>query len=246
MGTRYLPTRQDAERYRGLRAAARELNERLLKTIPTRAYEEVGDAIGMRRKGILVFDTKEMADVLADCCLFDWYEDRKNLVQRYAETHPPKPETAEGFVLSAYLGAKYRILVTGEAVPDAGIYCRDARTGEELFLMDFGLARTLGNGGVGLATRTIPLGEYWMTGGTALPITSPDDVERAMKRVKVRDIPGLEGPGGGVLFIVRACLAAGAAKHVVFEGTGRDERPGDAGPATHVAQTPARAALARI
>jgi hypothetical protein len=69
METRFSPTRQDVERYRRLRALAKDLNHRIIKTIPRQAYDEVGDAIGIRHNGILVFDSMDMTGVMMDCCL---------------------------------------------------------------------------------------------------------------------------------------------------------------------------------
>jgi hypothetical protein len=37
----------------------------------------------------------DVSSVLQDCCLYDWFEDGRNLVQRYAEAHPANPETEE-------------------------------------------------------------------------------------------------------------------------------------------------------
>ena len=120
MHTSFSPTRQDVERYRHLRALCRDLNHRIVKTIPSQAYDEVGDAIGILHKGVLVFDSEDMTSVMMDCCLYDWFENGKNLVQRYAETHPAKPGTDESYLLSACTQAKYRVLVVQTAVPDAG------------------------------------------------------------------------------------------------------------------------------
>src|ERR1700682_5443562 len=100
MGIEFCPTREDVDRYRTLRAVNRELNSRILKTIPRHAYDDVGDAIGILRNGVLFFDTEDVSSVLADCCLYDWYENGKNLVQRYLEMHPQKPGTDEHYVLS--------------------------------------------------------------------------------------------------------------------------------------------------
>lgn len=44
MGTSFSPTRQDVERYRSWRALSMALNHRIIKTIPRRAYDEIGDA----------------------------------------------------------------------------------------------------------------------------------------------------------------------------------------------------------
>jgi hypothetical protein len=66
-----------------------ELNH---SSIPRQAYDEIGDALGIRRNGILIFDSEDMTSVMMDCCLYDWYENGKNLIQRNAETHPQHQE----------------------------------------------------------------------------------------------------------------------------------------------------------
>jgi hypothetical protein len=217
MATSFSPTEQDVERYRRFRGMSTELNSRIVKTIPKRAYDEVGDAIGVRRDGVLVFDSEDMPGVLMDCCLHDWFENGENLVQRYAEAHPAKPGTDESFLLSAYTQAKYRVLLTEYSVPDAGVDCRDVLNNEDLFLMDLALSRSLGSGaaarGMALATRTLPLGDYSMTTGAFLPIQSRE----AFKNMSRAEGGLLEGPGGIALSIVRACLAAGAADWVGYE-----------------------------
>jgi hypothetical protein len=217
MATSFSPTEQDVQRYRRLRAACIDLNHRIVKTIPKHVYEEVGDAIGVRRNGVLLFDNEDTPGVLMDCCLHDWFENGKNLVQRYAEEHPVKPGTDESFLLSAYSQARYRVLLTEYSVPDAGVDCRDILNNEDLFLMDLALSRSLGSGeaarGMALATRTIPLGDYSMTTGAFLPIHSKE----AFKNMPQAEGGLFKGPGGVALSIVRACLAAGAADWVGYE-----------------------------
>jgi hypothetical protein len=221
MPTSFSPTREDVERYRRFRALSTELNSRIVKTIPRQTYEEVGDAIGIRHNGVLVFDSEDMTGVLMDCCIHDWFEDGKNLVQRYAETHPAKPETDESYLLNAYTRAKYRVILTQSSVPGAGVHCRDVLNNEDLFLMDLAMSRSLGSGdaarGTALATRTIPMGEYSMTTGAFLPIISKDVFQSLITRAGSWKSELLKGPGGVALSIVRACLAAGAADRVGYE-----------------------------
>jgi hypothetical protein len=190
----------------------------MLDAVPKQAMEEVGRAIGILRNGVLVFDTEDMPAVLADCCLYDWLENGKNLVRRYSETHPAKPGTDESYLLNAYLQAKYRILLTGTAVPGAGIHCRDALNGGDLFLMDRAFSYSLADGGGALATRTIPLGDYWMSGGAALPVYKNEFLQEAFRRIDSERQRWLDRPGEMALMIVRACLAAGAAEHIAYEG----------------------------
>jgi hypothetical protein len=189
----------------------------MTKTIPRRAFGEVGDAIGILHNGVLIFENEDMSSVMGDCCLYDWFENGKNPVQRYAETHPAWPGTDESCLLNAYAQAKYRVLLLQSAVPEAGVHCRDVLSGEELFLMDLGLSRSLGSGKAAIATRTVPLGEYWMTGGAGLPITSREAIKHALIGADIGKHKLLEGPGGFSLLIVRALLAVGVADHVAYE-----------------------------
>lgn len=214
----FCPTRQDVERYRSLRALSMALHHKIIKTIPRQAYDEIGDAIGIRHNGVLVFDTEDMTSVMMDCCLYDWFENGKNLIQRYAEAHPATQPTDESFLLQASLQAKYRILVVQSALPGAGLYCQDALNGGELFLMDLALSQSVPSGKAALATRTLPLGDYWMTTGAGLPIHSGMDIQAALRQVQSRRREPGEGPAIVALSIVRACLAAGAAAQVAYAG----------------------------
>jgi hypothetical protein len=201
IGTPFCPTRKDVERYRRLRALGRDLNHRIIKTIPRQAISEVGDAIGILRNGVLEFASEDMTSVHMDCCLYDWFEDGKNVVQRYSEAHPARPGTDERYLLDAYLPAKYRVLVVQSTVPGAGLHCQDVLNKEELFLMDVGLSQSVKGANAAFASRTIPLGEYWMTGGAALPINSKKAVLDAMSRIQSGKNKSIVGP-----VLVRAAL----------------------------------------
>ena len=217
MEASFSPTRQDVERYRSFRALSMELNHRIIKTIPRQAYDEIGDALGIRRNGVLEFDSEDMTSVMMDCCLYDWYQNGKNLVQRYAEAHPATPGTDENYLLQTCLHAKYRIVVAQSVVPGAGLHGRDVLNGEELFLMDLAMSRNVPSAHAALATRTLPLGEYWMTGGAGLPVCSKESILDALRRIQSENDKAFAGPGGVALSIARACLAAGAADHITYE-----------------------------
>jgi hypothetical protein len=217
MNSTFSPTSKDVERYRKLRVLAMDLNHRITKIIPRRAFEEVGEAIGIRHNDVLVFDSEDISSVLMDCCLYDWFEHGRNVVQRYSEAQPAKPGTDEGYLLEAYLRAKYRVLVVRSTVPGAGLHCRDVLNNEELFLMDLGLSQSAKAGKTAFATRTIPLGEYWMTSGAGLPINSKSALHAlSSSRIESERSNSLEAPGRMALWVVRACLAAGAAAHVAY------------------------------
>ena len=179
--------------------------------------------MGIRHNGVVIFDSDEVSSVMADCCLYDWFENGKNRVQLYVETHPARPGTDESDLLNAYTQAKYRVLRIQSAVPDAGVYCTDGLTHEEFFLMDLGLSRSTDTIKA-LATRTIPLGGCWMTGGAALPITSGKALKHALSGADSGKHELLAGPGGFALLIVRALLADGVADHVAYASVGTQLR----------------------
>src|SRR5258708_9110403 len=209
MGTSFTPTPQDVERYRRLRSLQMDLNRSLIKTVPRHALDEVGDALGILHNGVLEIDNADMSSVVMDCCLYDWFEGGKNLVQRYAESHPAKPGTDETFLLSACVQAKYRVLMAESTVPGAGLYCRDFLNNEDLFVMDLALSRSLPSGEAALATRTIPLREDSLTSGAGLPLNSRKTVQ-ALSRIGSGTRDSRQGPCSVALLIVRACLPAGA------------------------------------
>ncbi len=64
MPVAFSPTRTDVERYTRLRAAGRELSTKIVKTIPKKAMLEVGAAIGILKRGVLVFDSEDMSSVV--------------------------------------------------------------------------------------------------------------------------------------------------------------------------------------
>src|ERR1700722_12028870 len=109
MATPFFPSGQDVERYRRVRALSVRLSQRILDTVPVQALSDVGDAIGIRHDRVVIFESDEMSSVMADCCLYDWFENGKNRVQQYAETHPARPGTDESDLLNAYTQAKYRV-----------------------------------------------------------------------------------------------------------------------------------------
>jgi hypothetical protein len=219
MGAPFSPTPQDVERYRTLRAASVALSQRIVETIPHQAWGEIGDALGIRRNGVLAFDNQDMTSVMADCCLYNWLENGKNLVRQYAETHPAAPGTDESYLSQAYLQAKYRILVPQSAVPDAGLYCQDVLNGGDLFLMDLALSHTTLDGKTAIATRTIPLGEYSMTGGAVLPFISDEDILDRVRQIDAEHQKRLQGPSGVALLIARARFARRVANNVAYKST---------------------------
>lgn len=225
LNSSFIPSSLDVERYQRLRRLARDLNHRILKTIPRMALSEVGEAIGILHRGVLVFNSEDETHIQMDCCLYDWMQNGKNVVEKYAENHPPAPGTEEDELLRAYLQAQYRILIPQSAVPGAGAYCVDLLSAEELFIMDMGLSYNPLD--VAYATRTIPLGQFWMTGGAALPtgrMTIEDAIDRLKKQRLLVD-GKFTDPHKAALILVRKLLEDGASQHIAYEDVGDHRKP---------------------
>jgi len=212
-------TQSDVERYKRLRALGMDLSHRILNTAPRRALHETGEAIGIVRDGTFLFDTKDVTNVLMDCCLYDWIDNGKNLVQRYAESQVLEPGTDEHYLLQAYLGAQYRIVLPKAVVPGAGVSLADALSGARLFIMDIALSQSPLSKQISWAMRTIPLGEYWISSGAGLPMDA--DVRESVL-TKLKEEKSLD-PHQMALLVVRACLESGAAQYVTYEGS-EDQR----------------------
>jgi SEC-C motif len=224
LSSTFTPSPADVERYKRLRGLARDLNSRIIKTIPREAIQQVAEAIGRLHGGVLVLGSEDESSVLMDCCLFDWIRDGKNLIEKYAENHPPAPGTAEHELLEAYRQAKYRIVVPQSRVQGAGAYFVDLLSGEELFIMDVGLSQNPLD--VAYATRTIPLGQFWMTGGAGLP-TGSEAIKIAIDRLTKQQLVE-EGrftePHKVALVFVRTLLESGASKRVAYEAVENQRR----------------------
>jgi len=225
LNSSFIPSSSDVERYQRLRRLARDLNHRILKTIPRMALYEVGEAVGILHRGVLVFNSEDETHIQMDCCLFDWMQNGKNLVEKYAQNHPQAPGTEEDELLRAYLQAQYRILIPQSAVQGAGACCVDLLSAEELFIMDIGLSYNPLD--VAYATRTIPLGQFWMTGGAALP-TGRTTIEDAIDRLKKRRLlvdGKFTDPHKAALILVRRLLEDGASQHIAYEDTEDHRKP---------------------
>jgi hypothetical protein len=219
-------SRYDVERYVKLRAAAMDLNHRIVRTIPRQAMEDMGEALGIRHNGTLFFETEDVSSVLMDCCLYDWIEDGLNVVQRYALDDPSRPGTDDDYLLDAYLHAEYRILRCGELAPGAGIYATDEISGDRLFVMDIAMSRSA-QPRVLWASRLIPLETFWMTGGAGLPIF-PEARQRIFRRLEEERLLNngrLAKSHRMPLVVARECLASGAGQRVRYEQLASQPEP---------------------
>ena len=210
------------DRYKRLRSAGKDLNHRIANTAPRKALFEIGEAIGILHDGKLLFESEDVTSVFMDCCLYDWVEEGESLVQRYAESHAPMPGTDEHDLLQAYLRAQFRIVLPTARLRGAGVYVVDAFSGEQLFIMDINLSQSSLSSQLPLATRTIPFGDFCITGGAPLPM------DAKAKKITFERLDEEKLLAGGIitdphkmaLVTVRACLESGVAQYFTYEDPG--------------------------
>jgi hypothetical protein len=132
----FVPTSADVERYKRLRRLAADLNQRMVRTIPRQAIDEIACALGIKRRGVLVFRSESETNIVMDCCLHDWIRDGRSVVENYAARHPALAGTEEAELLEGLLQATYRVLIPKSRSQGAGAYALDLLAlPEKIFLM---------------------------------------------------------------------------------------------------------------
>jgi hypothetical protein len=153
---------------------------------------------------------------MADCCLYDWFQDGQNLVEKFAPEHPPAAGSDERLLFDGHLRATYRILRIDSTVSGAGIYCHDLLNGGELFLMDVGMSNRASSRQILMATRTFPLGGCSIAGGAGLPIESAEVLSKILASVDATCARVSSGLGQLGPVAIRACLDAGAVERMRY------------------------------
>src|SRR5437764_3440116 len=155
-------------RYKHLRQAGLELNNRLVKTLPRSVLDEGGKKLGILKKNVLVLDTEDEIAVLMDYCIYDIRRQGINAVERYLAESPPPADSDEMVILQAMRQARYSLFMVEATAPGVGVHVRDLLRDEPLFLVDVGFSAS-GAPGYVLAARIMAPEGITETTGAALP-----------------------------------------------------------------------------
>jgi hypothetical protein len=210
-------------RYKHLRQAGLELNNRLVETLSKNILDEGGKRLGILKKGVLVLDTEDMLAVLMDYCIYDVRRGGANAVERYLAESPPAPDSDEMVLLQAMRQARYSLFAVESAERGVGVHVRDLLRDEPLFIVDVGFSRTASAGMV-LAARVMAPEGIHMTTGAALPVAEVPPAERArFLDSMVRDLRGAdyadmspEEASDLATMVIRTCLGRGAAERIRY------------------------------
>jgi hypothetical protein len=161
------------ERYQRLRQVGRDLNLTLVKQLPKAAVAECGKKLGLFKAGTLILNNEDEIAILYDYGLHHYRRDHKNVIERYLEHSPPAPDSLELTLLQAMLHARFSVFRVQEIKPRQGALLLDLVQGEPVELVDRALSET-GTAGTILVGRLLPLGDFYMSSGTLIPL--PEEV----------------------------------------------------------------------
>jgi hypothetical protein len=212
-------------RYRRLRAASLDLNNRLVRRISERAIQEGGKKLGMLHGRELLLDHEDQSSVLMDYCLYEVRSDGRTIVESLVDWSPAGPD--EAACIAAMQVAWYSLFVVEAVEPDVGVVMRDLRTDEIVLVVDMGFART-GQPGLVIATRLIPFEGFAMTGGAALPLGVVDKNQQQVLTARfLKAVSASPGRFDPALFI-RESLQRGCGARVRYEDLDKNAKSGGA------------------
>ena len=164
-----MPRPEDLAYYKRLRACQIELNGKISCTISKNEFEKNGEALGIRHRGVLVFDSEDIVSVFTDYNIYKLDNNGRNAIHRWIEKNPPSKNSMEKIILEAMSIARYSIFKLDSLVPGYGVITRDILRGDGGFITDVGLSHT-GMEGMLFAGRILAVDPaFSMTTGGMLP-----------------------------------------------------------------------------
>jgi hypothetical protein len=217
------PQQQDpVERYKHYRQVGLKLNLLLVKQLPKIATEECGKKLGIFKAGTLILNNEDEIAILYDYALHHYRRAEKTVIERYLEQTPPAPESDEAMFLQAMLTARYSLFRVEGIGRGSHIILRDILANDTVDLIDIGLSQT-GMPGRILVGRILPMGDFYMSSGTMIPL--PEGVYEASIQPIVRKFMGDKAAkkplsraqeAAFVAQIIRVALHAGGADNVFY------------------------------
>lgn len=237
-------------RYRQLRQAGLELNNRLIETLPRDVLDEGAQKLGLLRKNTILLESEDEIAVLMDYCLHDVRRQGMTAIDRYLQTSPPPADSDEMILLQALRESRFSVYAVETTEPGVGVQVRDMLRDEPLFLTDVGLSRTAPRGLI-LATRVMVPDGIAMTTGAALPIGVLPAVERErfLSRFAALPLHSNSEPLSPAqatelsTTLIRAARERGASSQVTYETPGSAPFPARARESSRPA--PARTRIGR-
>lgn len=210
-------------RYRQLRQAGLELNNRLVKSLSKSVMNEGGRRLGVLDGDVLLLDTEDALSVLMDYCIHDVRRHGVNTAERYLSASPPAEESDERVLLHALRASRFSVFAVEAVERGVGVQVRDLLRDTTAFVVDVGFGTTA-RAGMVFAFRFMTADGIGMTTGAALPFGKLPKAARAELAEDIRatfdgfDFNNLapEEASDFAAAVLRTCLAEGAAEDIAY------------------------------
>lgn len=218
-----IPATQWSEQYQRIRGAGRRLNEALVESIDKEGMRFAAKSLGMLRGDVFVFDDEDEVSLMMDYAIYNYRPDGMNAIERMAKESPPDDDSDEATWMAGALQSYHSMFLVVDRLPGFGIQARDVFSGEAVLVADvsFSESATLG---LTVAARLLPMENFSMTSGTALPVTHQRVLLEIGKYVgrtcpKLKHVRSLSPDRALYLesYVIRTCLAAGGMQRIRYE-----------------------------
>lgn len=215
------------ERYQALRRQGLLLTAKLAKQLPKSAVPEFGKKIGLFKAGTLILNNDDEIAILYDYCIYHYRRADKTVLERYLETASSAENSDESMLLKSMQNARYSVFRVSEVKPRQGARILDLVRGDELELVDTGVAESAGPSMI-LLGRLLPVESFYMSTGTLIPLAEPaylsaiqpilnkflgEDPKSAMTQMSATQESAYVGQ------LIRAALQAGGIENVFYTDT---------------------------
>ena len=157
--------------------------------------DDQGLQFSAQHLGILHGDTFVLNDenemiVVIDHAIHHYRPAGMNAIERLAKESPPPEGSFEAIWLAGAQRPYHSIFLIVDRLHGFGVQARDVLTGEAVLITDINLSRSA-TIGLTISARLMPMGDFYITSGTALPIAEEeiilsigDYLRRACRNVK--------------------------------------------------------------
>jgi hypothetical protein len=173
--------------YGAVREVSRAIHSEALGEVPRWAIRRGAEQLGMMGKGkVLVFDSEDETDVLAQFLLYEIPQAGRAIILHYLEKRGAARTPTEAELFQG-IRSSFSSLFRVEGVKPDGLVLRELFTpGQALHpLIDLGLIRTA-KPGLLFFTRLLPLREYAITAGVGFPFAGHHEVFLTTEDLKLR------------------------------------------------------------
>jgi hypothetical protein len=175
--------------YKGHRQVCASLNMELVELLDKSDLHGAAKDLGLLQRGAMVFESKAAIPVLMDYALHGFRSRKKPPLVRYREQHLLAPQSEKALVLDALADSRYSVFQVMGSEAGYLCQCKEVFTGQDLTLVDHGLASTAAKGLlVASWVMRIPGSDCFMTTGAPIPITQPTSIVE-IKKIVLKFLP---------------------------------------------------------